>query len=69
MISANCATLSLNVCASACAASLRFLPSRSCKKFSVGSMASVLPDTLKRRLAMVASNWRFHAVYAVIDFS
>jgi hypothetical protein len=36
---------------------------------SVGSIASFLPPTANRKLAMVASNWRFHAADAVIDFS
>ena len=51
VMSVNGRRFSLKVFASASAAALRFLPSTSCRKLSVGSMASVLPPTLNRRLA------------------
>ena len=69
VMSANACTLFLKVAASACAAALRFAPERSCIRLSVGSIASFLPKTLNCRLAIVASNCRFQAEYAVIDFS
>jgi hypothetical protein len=53
--------LALKVFASACAAALRFSGARSCNSVSVGSMASSLPPTLKRRAEMVWSNCLFQA--------
>ena len=61
MISANVRRFSLKVFASARDAALRFASFESCIRLSVGSIASDLPATLKRSLAMVSSNSRFQA--------
>ena len=61
VMSAKVRSLALKVFASACPAALRFSPARSCSRFSVGSIASSLPPTLKRRPEMVWSNSRFQA--------
>jgi len=47
--------------ASACEAAWRIAARGSCMRLSVGSIASDFGPTLKRRLAMVSSNKRFHA--------
>jgi hypothetical protein len=51
----------LNVLASACDAALRIAGLGSRMRLSVGSIASDFEPTLKRSLAMVSSNNRFHA--------
>src|ERR1700724_541871 len=69
VISANVRSLALKVLAKASAAALRLAPSRSCNRLSVGSIASSLAETLKRRDEMVWSNSRFQAAYPLWDFS
>ena len=53
VISAKVRSLALKVLASACAAALRLSPSRSCSRFSVGSIASSLAADLE------AQRWRW----------
>ena len=69
VISVKVRRFSRKVLPSASAALLRTFSLRSWSRLSVGSMASVLAPTLKRRLATVSSNSRFQAAWPVTDFS